>query len=40
MRSILVKTGHGMKELEKKKIDGEIFESLYEFAQKLKAEKG
>ena len=39
MRSILVKTGHGMKELNDKEITGEIFETLYDFAKKLKEEE-
>ena len=38
MRSILVKTGHGKKEIEKLNFQCEIYESLWEFAKTLQKE--
>lgn len=38
MRSILVKTGHGVEEEKKIKTSCEIYETLYEFAKQLKKE--
>jgi len=39
MRSILVKTGHGVEEVEKVDFDCEIFEDLEEFARSLEKSK-
>lgn len=36
MKPVIVKTGHGSKEIKKLKYKTEVFDSLYEFAKKIK----